>query len=90
MIFDEDILAFFGLAVVLATFLQYLANFSQSSGHRGQGINWTAYWPKLPVQAAGNSCVSGFCHGTAPFKNVKIVGISTFTLTLLVKILIYI
>ncbi len=88
LIFGEYILAF-----VLATFSNIWPIFFQSSGHRGQGIKQTAYWPILPVQAAGNSCVSGFCHGTALFKNVKIVGISTFTLTqrhLVVKTLIYI
>jgi hypothetical protein len=33
--FDEDILAFFGLATVLATFSKVWATFSQSSGHPG-------------------------------------------------------
>jgi hypothetical protein len=31
--FDIDILAIFGLAIVLATFSQIWANFSQFSGH---------------------------------------------------------
>ena len=41
--FDEDILAFFGLAIVLATFFQNLGEFvSQSSGHPGGFVAFTS------------------------------------------------
>ncbi len=57
-------------------FSKFWPIFSQSPGHRGQGINRTAYWPILPVQEIVASVASAM---EALFKNVKIVGIPTFT-----------
>jgi hypothetical protein len=41
--FDEDILAFFVLAIVLATFFKLWAIFSQTSGHPNFGLNKLEY-----------------------------------------------
>jgi hypothetical protein len=62
---DEDILAFFGLATVLATFSKIWAIFCQTFGHPGRGtlngIILTVLINKLGHSYLQNNSVELFC-----------------------------